>query len=50
MSEKEFLELSEKAKNIRKEILKLTYGAGSGHPGGSLSIVELLTTLYFSHR
>ena len=47
MSNNEFLELSEKAKNIRKEILKLTYSASSGHPGGSLSIVELLTVLYF---
>lgn len=44
----EFLEFSEKAKNIRKEILNLTYKASSGHPGGSLSIVELLTVLYFS--
>lgn len=48
MSDKEFTELAEKAREIRKEILKLTYEAASGHPGGSLSIVELLTVLYFS--
>lgn len=47
MSDKEYLELFEKARNIRKEILRLTHGASSGHPGGSLSIVEILTVLYF---
>lgn len=48
MVNNEFLELAEKAKSIRKEILNLTYSASSGHPGGSLSIVELITVLYFS--
>ena len=47
MVNNEFLELAEKAKSIRKEILNLTYSASSGHPGGSLSIVELITVLYF---
>ena len=48
MVSNEFFELDEKAKNIRKEILGLTHSAASGHPGGSLSIVELMTVLYFS--
>lgn len=39
--------LEEKAKNIRKSIIKMIYEAKSGHPGGSLSIVEILTVLYF---
>ena len=39
--------LEEKAKNIRKSIIEMTYEAKSGHPGGSLSIVEILTVLYF---
>ena len=39
--------LNEISKNIRKEIIKLVYEAGSGHPGGSLSIVDILTVLYF---
>ncbi|MGF6906284.1 transketolase [Fusobacterium sp. PH5-44] len=39
--------LEEKAKSIRKSIIEMTYEARSGHPGGSLSIVEILTTLYF---
>lgn len=41
-------ELQEKALNIRKEILKLTYEASSGHPGGSLSIADIMAVLYFS--
>ena len=33
---------------VRKDILNMIYKAGSGHPGGSLSAVEILTTLYFN--
>ena len=39
--------LKEKANNIRKKIIKLVYKANSGHPGGSLSITDVLTYLYF---
>ena len=35
------------AKKFRKEILEIIHEAGSGHPGGSLSLVEILTSLYF---
>ncbi len=35
------------AKNTRKLILEAVTEAGSGHPGGSLSAVELLVALYF---
>ncbi len=35
------------AREIRRDIVRMTYAAGSGHPGGSLSVVELLTALYF---
>ena len=34
--------------DIRADIVKMTAAAGSGHPGGSLSSVELLTALYFN--
>ena len=34
-------------KTIRAHILKMTAAAESGHPGGSLSAVEILTALYF---
>lgn len=35
------------SKNIRKEIIELYWIAEGGHFGGSLSIVEILSTLYF---
>ncbi|MEO0240191.1 MAG: transketolase [candidate division WOR-3 bacterium] len=35
------------AKEIRKDIIKMTGNAGSGHPGGSLSCVEILVSLFF---
>lgn len=35
------------AKEIRLTVLKMIYEAGSGHPGGSLSAVEIISTLYF---
>ncbi|MCL4453935.1 MAG: transketolase [Candidatus Thermoplasmatota archaeon] len=35
------------ARQIRKEIIKMVYSAKSGHPGGSLSITDVLTALYF---
>ena len=39
--------LNEIASIIRKEIITMIHGAKSGHPGGSLSAVEILTALYF---
>lgn len=39
--------LKEKARQFRKEILEMITEAGSGHPGGSLSAVEILISLYF---
>jgi transketolase len=38
--------LKDKAVEIRKDILKIIYEAQSGHPGGSLSAVEILLSLY----
>ncbi|MDK9710871.1 transketolase [Acidaminobacter sp.] len=35
------------ARQIRRDIIEMTHAAKSGHPGGSLSAVEILTTLYF---
>lgn len=40
-------ELNKVALSVRKDILKMIYEAGSGHPGGSLSSVEILVALYF---
>ncbi len=36
-------------KDIRRDILRMIFEAGSGHPGGSLSAVEILVVLYFHH-
>ena len=36
------------AKRLRRHIVFMTGKASSGHPGGSLSAVEIITTLYFS--
>lgn len=36
-----------KARVIREEIIKMLARAGSGHPGGSLSSVEIVASLYF---
>ncbi|MGH9662656.1 MAG: transketolase, partial [Bryobacteraceae bacterium] len=40
-------ELAAIAKRIRRSIIEMIGEAKSGHPGGSLSAVEILTTLYF---
>src|SRR5438309_1221402 len=40
-------ELQAIAKKTRREIIEMITAAKSGHPGGSLSAVEILTTLYF---
>ena len=35
------------ARNIRRDIVTMIHSSKSGHPGGSLSAVEILTALYF---
>lgn len=40
-------ELKEKARLLRKLIIEMTTEAGSGHPSSSLSMVEVVTALYF---
>ena len=39
--------LLNRAKSIRKDILRMTTEAGSGHPSSSLSATEVVTALYF---
>ena len=41
-------ELTKKTVEIRKGIIEAVYHAQSGHPGGSLSIADILTVLYFN--
>ena len=40
-------ELAKIACNVRMGIIEGTFNAKSGHPGGSLSIADILTYLYF---
>ena len=41
-------ELEMLSNNIRKGIIEEVYSAQSGHPGGALSIADILTVLYFN--
>lgn len=41
-------ELKEVCKRVRRDIISSTCAAKSGHPGGSLSAVEILVALYFA--
>ena len=47
MDKKRITELSIIENKVRKNALTAVYSASSGHPGGSLSIAEILTLLYF---
>ncbi len=47
MEPKKQLELSRIANDIRKGIIEGVYNAACGHPGGSLSIADIMTYLYF---
>src|ERR1700691_3900876 len=40
-------ELAAISKRMRREVIEMITEAKSGHPGGSLSAVELIVTLYF---
>jgi transketolase len=40
-------ELKVTAKQVRRDIITMTLAAASGHPGGSMSVTEILTALYF---
>jgi len=42
-------ELKDKAKELRINIIETTFNAGSGHVGGSLSVADMLTALYFKY-
>jgi len=42
--EKKLIDLCRK---FRKELIECLHAVGSGHPGGSLSATEVITTLYF---
>lgn len=47
LNEQSARELAETARHLRVEILKMLNTARSGHTGGSLSAIDVLTVLYF---
>ena len=47
MEQTKQIELSRIANNVRLSIIEGVYNAKCGHPGGSLSIADILTYLYF---
>ncbi len=48
MTQPSIEDLKKTAKQIRRDIIEMTLASASGHPGGSLSSVEIVTSLYFS--
>ena len=42
-------ELSGVCRQMRRDIINMTANAGSGHPGGSLSAVELVASVFHNH-
>ena len=40
-------ELKQFCTEVRRDIINMTANAGSGHPGGSLSVAEFITACYF---
>jgi transketolase len=47
MDKTKWIELEKKAAVLRELCLKTTYDAGSGHIGGGLSVMDILTVLYY---
>ena len=41
-------DLEKIAKEVRQDVIKMILAAGSGHPAGSLGIVDVLVALYFA--
>jgi len=49
MEDRDIMELTEKARRIRITTIKAIAISGGGHIGGSMSIVEVLTLLYYRY-
>lgn len=47
MKERNYQELKATASRVRMNALRAIYAAGSGHPGGSFSVADILVALYF---
>jgi len=49
LTKEERQKLYAQAKQLRKDILDVTVWAGGAHIGGGLSVIDILTILYFKH-
>ncbi|MCD6571519.1 MAG: transketolase [Deltaproteobacteria bacterium] len=49
LTQDEIKELHKKSREIRKQIVEITYSAGGGHIGGSLSQTDVLVALYYKY-
>ena len=49
LTNREKCELTERAKAIRGLVIEAIHTVGTGHAGSSLSMIEILTLLYFRH-
>jgi transketolase len=49
LTQEDIKRLQEKAKEIRKTIVDITFTAGGGHIGGSLSQTDILVALYYKY-
>lgn len=47
MTDHQILDLENTCRRFRKDVLEVLYEKQTGHPGGSLSVCEILTALYF---
>ena len=47
LEKKEWLRLEDKANDLRNLCLQTTHWSGSGHVGGSFSVMDIITALYF---
>lgn len=47
VKERNYQELKATASRVRMNALRAIYAAGSGHPGGSFSVADILVALYF---
>ena len=48
MANPDLVKLESIAREGRVQIIRMLTHAGSGHPGGSLSVIDILTTLFFN--
>ncbi|MEI7941697.1 MAG: transketolase [Candidatus Riflemargulisbacteria bacterium] len=48
IAEKQLKDLHDISSKIRKHIIEMTHFAKSGHPGGSMSVTDIITYLYFN--